>query len=439
MKILLVEPNYYTQYPPLGLLKLSTLYKSQGHEVRFVRGLSLVTRFVPDEIKVTSLFTWAWKPVWEGVAFYKALFPKAKVSLGGIYASLTPDHAQQSGAHEVVTALMHEAEDLIPDYSLVPEWSDGARAASILFSHRGCIRSCAFCAVPALEGKPFQARPTTRVKHLIHPNHKRVILWDNNILGESHWLEVINELKEMNVEVDFNQGLDARLVTEEVAEALKGLKLPTIRLAYDFPAMEKAVKKAVMHLKGTGLTNRRFRHICCYVLYNYKDTPADLFKRVSDLLAWGVSAYPMRYQPLNGEYAFEKDSYIAPTWTKEELEMVATARRVIGYGGAFPPYEGLFRKFADANSFHDAFALRPRMDRRENPEIPIQRKTKSVNDGFELREFAWDLIEMGKDHQFQVPIPDGLIQIVGRKKVTKTSRRRLKSSATPLSAESATP
>src|SRR6478736_10351687 len=92
VRILLVEPGYYTQYPPLGLLKLSTLYKMQGHEVRFVRGLHLVTRFVPDEIQVTSLFTWAWKPVWEAVAFYKALFPKAKVSLGGIYATLMPDH-----------------------------------------------------------------------------------------------------------------------------------------------------------------------------------------------------------------------------------------------------------------------------------------------------------------------------------------------------------
>src|SRR5437868_15246284 len=136
MKILLVEPAYYSQYPALGLLKLSTLYKSRGHEVRFVRGLSLVTKFVPDEIKVTSLFTWAWKPVWEAVAFYRALFPKAKVSLGGIYASLTPEHARQSGADEVVTGIIRDAEDLMPDYDLVPEWHE-QRAASILFSHRG--------------------------------------------------------------------------------------------------------------------------------------------------------------------------------------------------------------------------------------------------------------------------------------------------------------
>jgi hypothetical protein len=397
MKILLVEPGYYTQYPPLGLLKLSTLYKSQGHEVRFVRGLALVTRFIPDEIKVTSLFTWSWRPVWEAVGFYRALFPKAKVSLGGVYASLTPDHARQSGAHEVHTGLIKEAEDLMPDYSLVPEWHTG-RKASIVFSSRGCIRKCSFCAVPALEGKPFQSRPNTRIRHLVHPDHKRVILWDNNILGEAHWREVVTELKEIGAEADFNQGLDARLVTDESAAALAEINLPTLRLAYDFTNMHDAMQRCVLTLKKA-LTRTRYRHVCCYVLYNYKDTPEDLYTRVRDLLAWGVSAYPMRYQPLSGEYAFEKDSYIAPTWTAEELEMVANARRVIGFGGAFPPYDGLVKKFRFASGFHAAFGLRKRKDKAEKDPTSVKRGYRAQTD-FELKEFAWDLIEMGKDHQF---------------------------------------
>ena len=396
-KILLVEPNYYTQYPPLGLLKLSTLHKLRGDEVRFVRGLQMVTRFVPDEIKVTSLFTWAWHPVWEAIGFYRALFPKAKISLGGIYASLAPDHARESRADEVTTGLIREAEDLMPDYDLVPEWHTG-RAASIVFSHRGCIRSCGFCAVPALEGKPFQVRPTTRVSHLVHEKHKRVILWDNNILGESHWRDVFAELKELNAEVDFNQGLDARLTTEEVAGWLRDLRAPTIRFAYDFLTMREHIKRAVMLFRGNGLNERRFRHISCYVLFNYKDTPNDLFERVRDLLQWGVAAYPMRYQPLNGTHAFDKDSYISPGWSHEELEMVSAARRVIGYGGAFPPYEGLVRKFVDAKSFREAFELRPRAGRADV--VPTLRRKRTDADRFELKEFAWDLIEMGRDHQF---------------------------------------
>ena len=424
MRILLVEPNYYTQYPPLGLLKLSTLYKAEGHEIRFVRGLELVTRFVPDEIKVTSLFTWAWKPVWEAVAFYRALFPRAKITLGGIYASLTPEHALGAGADDVVTGLVREAEDLLPDYSLVPAW-DSSRHASILFSHRGCIRACSFCAVPALEGKPFQVRPTSRVKHLIAPSHGRAILWDNNILGELHWREVIDELRELNVEVDFNQGLDARLVTEEVAEALKGLNIPTIRLAYDFVGMRDSVQRAVLLLKKSGLTNRRFRHICCYVLYNYKDTPQDLYERVRDLLAWGVSAYPMRFQPLKGEGAFEKDSYVSPQWTAEKLDMVAQARRVIGYGGAFPQYDGLIDKFRKAADFRDAFGLRPHPTGKTRKSYT---KQPSRADGFELRDYAWDLIEMGKDHQFPIPMPDRMMDERGQPK-TKTAPRRRKKPA----------
>lgn len=399
MKILLVEPNYYTQYPPLGLLKLSSLYKLQGHEIQFVRGLVLVTRFVPDEIKVTSLFTWAWKPVWEAIAFYRALFPKAKISLGGIYASLTPDHAKHAGADELVTGLIKEAEDLLPDYSLVPEWHK-KQASSILFSYRGCIRKCGFCAVPKLEGKPFKARPTTHIRHLVHPNHRRVILWDNNILGESHWKDAVQELKEMGVEVDFNQGLDARLVTEEVAFELKQLRIPVIRFAYDFISMREKVKNAILRLREAGMKDSRIRQISSYVLYNYKDTPNDLFERVRDLLAWGVAAYPMRYQPLDGDYAFEKDSYVAPSWTVEELEMVAAARRVIGFGGAFPPYEGLLKKFLKARNFYEAFELRSTVKRDDS--TPIKKKIKSPYDGFELKEFAWDLVNMGRDHQFPI-------------------------------------
>ena len=56
----------------------------------------------------------------------------------------------------------------------------------------------------------------------------------------------------------------------------------------------------------------------------------------------------MRFQPLRGTHAFEKDSYISPDWTPEKLNMVAKARRVIGYGGAFPPYKGLVSKFQGA-------------------------------------------------------------------------------------------
>ena len=125
-----------------------------------------------------------------------------------------------------------------------------------------------------------------------------------------------------------------------------------IRLAYDNKAMAAAVKAAVELLHEVGRFSRR--KIVTYVLYNFRDDPEDLFHRIRDLLSWGVAAYPMRYQPLD---ALEKDKHVSPGWTEEQLEAVMKARRVIGFGGAFPPYEGLVQKFERAKSADEAFAL----------------------------------------------------------------------------------
>ena len=62
---------------------------------------------------------------------------------------------------------------------------------------------------------------------------------------------------------------------------------------------------------------------------------------------------PVRYQPLE---TYVKNSYVSPNWTIEQVEMIARARRVIGYGGAFPPYGGLRKKFSNAGTFEEAFS-----------------------------------------------------------------------------------
>ena len=69
----------------------------------------------------------------------------------------------------------------------------------------------------------------------------------------------------------------------------------------------------------------------------------------------GVVAYPMRFEPLD---SLKKNQHVDIKWTSKQLEMVAQARRVIGYGGAFPPYNGLRKKFIDAKDFEEAFSLR---------------------------------------------------------------------------------
>lgn len=353
MRVLLVEPEYYTQFPPLGLLKLSSYHKSLGDTTKLVRGCKRV-RTTPDRIYVTSLFTWAWEPVWQAVSYYKKKFPRAELWLGGLYASLMEEHAAKSGADHIHKGLFKEAENLMPDYSLVPRW-DG----SLIFSSRGCNNKCPFCAVPILEGKINSIKHS--IKHLVYSRHSRIIFWDNNILQSPAWPDIFDELEELDKKVDFNQGLDASMINENVAERLAKLNLDSgrgtkIRLAYDLRGKGPHVKKAIENLNAVGT---RGKAIMVYTLFNHKDNPEDFFERVREVLSWGAVCYPMRYEPLNGGTALEKNKYISPHWTPEQVAMVQRARRVIGYGGAFPPYIGLTNKLDKAESFHAAFSLNP--------------------------------------------------------------------------------
>ena len=346
-KILLVEPDYYTRYPPLGLLKLSSYHKAKGDEVLpLVRGRKF-PKERPDMIYVTSLFSWAWPPVWDAVRYYKIQFPDVPVHLGGIYATLVPVHAARSGADKIVEGVVSEIDQVRPDYSQVPEWD-----ATLLFGSRGCPRKCGFCAVPKLEGAPFGLRYS--IEDQLYPGHKRIVFFDNNILAVPNWSALFDELIRLDKIVDFNQGMDARCMSEDAARKISNMRFQVIRMAWDYYGIKTYVTRAVEQLGKFGVNPRK---ITFYVLYNYQDDPQDFFLRIKHLLNLGVVCYPMRFEPL---CTLEKGRYVGPKWTKQELQTVQLARRVIGYAGAFPPYEALVNKFNQSNSFAEAFDLKRR-------------------------------------------------------------------------------
>ena len=360
MKILLVEPDYYTKYPPLGLMKLASYHRSHGNNVKLVSGIDKSINFDPDRIEITSLFTYAWKPVHQSITFYHNLFPEAKIMVGGIYASLMPDHIKALFPFvNTHFGLFDKAEHYLPAYDILldtEKWKDWD--SSILFTSRGCIRNCPFCAVPKLEGK---IRSTVGdVEKWIFDGHKKVVIWDNNFLASPDWKKVLKKLHELDLNVDFNQGLDARLINEEKARMLAKLKTSMLRMAYDNIDEKEAITKAVNLLTKYGVRKKK---ILFYMLYNFYDTaqscgdtPNTFLARIKDIFELGCVSYPMRFEPLN---SLKKNQYISPLWTAEHLDLIARARRVIGYGGSFPPYEGLVKKFQNAKDFNEAFRLKP--------------------------------------------------------------------------------
>jgi len=359
MRILLVEPSFYTKYPPLGLLKLASYYRSRACDVKLVRGNNKNLDFDADKIEITSLFTFAWKPVHEAIEYYHHLIPDAQITVGGIYASIMPDRIKSIYPFvNVHVGLHNEADQYLPSYDILEEsekWRNWD--ASIVFSSRGCIRNCPFCLVPKIEGKIRCV--TKNIKHHIYPDHKRVILWDNNFFASPEWKTVLKNLLDIGLKVDFNQGLDSRLFDEEKAAMIADLKIDIVRMAYDHPGEKTSAHNAVNLLADQGI---RKKNILFYVLYNfygqnnsYADTPESYLEIIKDIAKMGCNSYPMRYEPLN---SLKKNDFTSPNWTNKQLEMIADARRVIGFGGAFPPYKGLVNKFVNAKDFDGAFKLR---------------------------------------------------------------------------------
>jgi len=170
------------------------------------------------------------------------------------------------------------------------------------FTTRGCVNQCEFCSVPKTEGGLVELtnwRPAP-------------LVCDNNFLAAStaHQRRVINTLRHFPL-VDFNQGLDARLLTAGALDNLARLKAVKLRFAFDHINLESQVADAVALCQRRGLHD-----IAVYVLIGFKDTPTDALYRLRKTVEWGCLPCPMRYQPLDTN---KKDSYVGTNWTGTEL------------------------------------------------------------------------------------------------------------------------
>ena len=128
----------HKDYLPVGLLKLATWHQAKGNQVALSLGY-LRTDFEADEVYVTSLFTYWADHVRDAVLHYRCCLPAARITVGGIYASLQPDHCREYTGCDAVWRGVHEgAERCRPDYSLVDT------DFQIIHASRGCIRRCTF-------------------------------------------------------------------------------------------------------------------------------------------------------------------------------------------------------------------------------------------------------------------------------------------------------
>lgn len=325
--VLLVEPAYKNKFPPLGLMKLATYFREQGVLVEFVKGRSLPHRQRRwDAVFVTSLFTWEWKRTVETVRYYEKAAGAPPVYVGGILATLMPKELEAATGATVVTGLLdkkgklalpgeEKIDSLVPDYSILDDIDYEYPVGDAYFIHatRGCVNRCAFCAVPEVEPRYKSYQPIAAQVAAIKATHgekRDLVLMDNNTVASPKFDKIIDEIIQAGFgagarlgtrkrHVDFNQGLDARLLTEAKIQRLAETAIWPLRIAFDNLDIRDEYEQAVRWAAASGLTR-----LSNYVLFNYEDTPEDFYERLrlnvdlNEELGTKIYSFPMRYSPV---------------------------------------------------------------------------------------------------------------------------------------------
>lgn len=273
------------EFPNLVLMKLSAHHKKKGDKVEWFTPMKAE---MYNAIYVSKVFTYTKRD-----KMHPYLENLDTAIFGG------------SGYKMYDVSLSEEVEHICPDYSLY-----GLTELSFGFLTRGCPNKCSWCIVPTKEGK---IRGHADIKEFART--RDIILMDNNPLACDWGLQQIEKMAKMDLKIDFNQGLDARIIAKDksIARLLASCKwLRPVRLACDTQSQMKHVEKAVMNLREAGCTPKTY---FCYVLTKDID---DALERVEFLRKLKVDPYAQPFRDFDGIVPITREQKKFARWCNEK-------------------------------------------------------------------------------------------------------------------------
>jgi hypothetical protein len=300
MRILLIQLD--GKLPNIALMRIAMHHRRRGDDVAMWWGASFESNLLAadlfDRIYASAIF----RKTLPLVARLRALLPQAIVGGTGVdpwrKGELIELGAPINNKIETIEAHGIEvgegAVDL--DYSFYPQYT-----ASIGFSQRGCRKKCSFCCVWVKE----PVLKSVQGVHAIwrgkgHPKHLHLL--DNDFFGQPEWRTVIRDIRDGGFKVSFNQGINARFLTDESAEAIASvdyraddMKVKRIYTAWDNLQDEEILFAGLNRLVKYGV---KPDHIMVYILcgfWPYDQKPETWNLRRQKLRDFGARPYPMPF------------------------------------------------------------------------------------------------------------------------------------------------
>lgn len=277
MKVGLIDVDGHN-YPNIPLMKLSAWHKKKGDTVEWYGPMFSGHM---DKVYMSKVFSFT--------PDYPYYIDAGEIVKGGSGYCISLVNGNEVFDASKDIPLPDEIEHIYPDYSLY-----GITDTAYGFLTRGCPRGCDFCHVEAKEGGMSR-----KVADLTEfwDGQKYVVLSDPNILACRQWKELLQQLIDSKATVDFNQGLDIRLMTPEKAEMLKQIKTKLLHFAWDrYQDKERILPQFKLFKEISGINER---NLIVYVLCNYDTTLEQDLDRIYTLRDMGYWAYVMLYDKEN--------------------------------------------------------------------------------------------------------------------------------------------